>query len=218
MTSSVPGLLCVCSTNRLTSWRDSTLPVLCNNVCWQVRRISALLQAADPVEGPVWPSGLRHRLPDAPTHSILAQQGPVHAVGLAQTSEGCLAYCLGHTGTLKIFNAVSGSQVRGWPFLGQAHEADIRHWAPARLELAVHRVGCLCRCGQQSSRICPARPWRSSHMLQAAHRASRSCCAAPMTIRWSLLYILGPYILLFHSWKDTSLFTFHPSVRRKLAA
>ena len=73
----------------------------------------ASLQAADLDEGPVWPLGLRHRLPDAPTHSILAQQGPVHAVGLAQTSEGRLAYCLGHTGALKIFNATTGSQVRG---------------------------------------------------------------------------------------------------------
>lgn len=75
----------------------------------------------------MWPLGLRHRLPNAPTHSILAQQGPVHAVGLAQTGEGRLAYCLGHTGTLKIFNAASGSQVRGWPSLGQADGAGVRH-------------------------------------------------------------------------------------------
>lgn len=78
-----------------------------------------MLQAADPDRRPVWPLGLRHMLPDAPTHSILAQQGPVHAVGLAQTSEGCMAYCLGHTGTLKIFNAISGSQVCGWHSLGR---------------------------------------------------------------------------------------------------
>ena len=42
-----------------------------------------------------------------------AQQGPVHAVALAQTADGCLAYCIGHTGTLKIFNAKAGTQV--WP-------------------------------------------------------------------------------------------------------
>ena len=42
-----------------------------------------------------------------------AQQGPVHAVALAQTPDGCLAYCIGHTGTLKIFNAKAGTQV--WP-------------------------------------------------------------------------------------------------------
>ncbi len=35
----------------------------------------------------------------------------MHAVALAGTADGCLAYCVGHTGTLKIFNAETGSQV-----------------------------------------------------------------------------------------------------------
>lgn len=45
------------------------------------------------------------------TYCIQAQQGPVHAVALARTADGCLAYCIGQTGTLKIFNAKTGSQV-----------------------------------------------------------------------------------------------------------
>ena len=75
-------------------------------------------QAAKQERELTWPLGLRKRLPDAPMHSTLAQQGPVHAVALAQTPDGCLAYCTGHTGTLKIFNATSGAQVRPaliWP-------------------------------------------------------------------------------------------------------
>ena len=58
-----------------------------------------------------WPLGLRDRLLEPATHRIQAQQGPVHAVALAETADGCLAYCIGHTGTLKIFNAKTGSQV-----------------------------------------------------------------------------------------------------------
>ena len=58
-----------------------------------------------------WPLGLRDRLSEPATHCIQAQQGPVHAAALAGTADGCLAYCIGHTGTLKIFNAKTGSQV-----------------------------------------------------------------------------------------------------------
>ena len=77
-----------------------------------------LSQAAKQERELAWPLGLRNRLLDAPTHSMLAQQGPVHAVALAQTPDGCLAYCTGHTGALKIFNATNGAQVRPtlmWP-------------------------------------------------------------------------------------------------------
>ncbi len=69
------------------------------------------LQAAKQDRELAWPLGLRSQLPGAPTHRAQAQQGAVHAVALAQTPDGCLAYCTGHTGSLKIFNATSGAQV-----------------------------------------------------------------------------------------------------------
>ncbi|CAK0760340.1 hypothetical protein CVIRNUC_002763 [Coccomyxa viridis] len=137
-------------------------------------------KAADPVEGPVWPLGLRHRLPNAPTHSILAQQGPVHAVGLAQTGEGRLAYCLGHTGTLKIFNAASGSQVRA------AKLTDMPCTAMALLSNAAGGSSGqpIVLCGSYDNKVYATQHGRALGAFDA-HDDAVSClatCAAPDSI------------------------------------
>jgi len=42
---------------------------------------------------------------------VVAQQGAVNAAVVAQTEEGPLVYCVGQTGTLKIYSMQSGVQV-----------------------------------------------------------------------------------------------------------
>lgn len=59
-----------------------------------------------------WPPGFRDRLPERPTHRIVAQQGAVNAAAAARTEDGPLVYCVGQTGTLKIYSLESGAQVR----------------------------------------------------------------------------------------------------------
>jgi hypothetical protein len=58
-----------------------------------------------------WPPGWRGRLPDQATRTIVAQQRAVNALACAQSLEGPLAYCVGQTGTLKIYHLGTGLQV-----------------------------------------------------------------------------------------------------------
>jgi hypothetical protein len=58
-----------------------------------------------------WPPGYRDRLPEAPGLRIVAQQGAVHAAAAWLTGDGPLVYCVGQTGTLKIYSPQSGAQV-----------------------------------------------------------------------------------------------------------
>lgn len=66
------------------------------------------MQAKD--DGP-WPPGFRDQLPEQPTRRIIAQQGAVNAAAAARTEDGPLVYCVGQTGTLKIYSMDSGAQV-----------------------------------------------------------------------------------------------------------
>ena len=64
-------------------------------------------------EAEEWPAGWQARLPDQASRSIAALQGAVNAVAALRTAEeGWLAYCVGATGTLKIYSLRTGLQVQ----------------------------------------------------------------------------------------------------------